>query len=460
MKDRVIIWNAHWLTKGGGEKYAATLGAKLAEAGYRVTFAGTGTINFEALFHFFGIDRFDYSFLKISSEAEIMQVAQNYEIFINASFGSGLHAPIPKSIYICHFPTLSRRGRLGLLMRKIVKKNVTVNNLHGQIMNPQFKNVLISNEECIISIEENSTLKLVALENKVRVVKGGVEEHLSKNQIKNLIGPGIYRVGGKQSCQFSYRIDGIEAKSRVLALLSRYFPTYASVESYAQIWANSNYTKGWVDRIWGVESAVIYPPVVLNDGENSKEPNLNILNVGRFMSRRNNHSKNQIEVVKALKKLNRLNNEYSLNLVGGTSKDESAYFQKVKKVAKGHNIRIYPDASHEKLEELYESSGIFWHAAGLGQPLRKGANFEHFGIALVEAMSYGLVPFVYAIGGPAEILQDFPQLLFKNINELVFKTNSLTQNDIFYLSRKMMELSKQYSPEVFSANVLSMLEKL
>jgi len=75
------------------------------------------------------------------------------------------------------------------------------------------------------------------------------------------------------------------------------------------------------------------------------------------------------------------------------------------------------------VRELYATSSYYWHGTGYGQsetlfPER----MEHFGITVVEAMSAGAIPFVYAMGGPAEIVADGETgFHWRSIQELVTK---------------------------------------
>lgn len=51
-------------------------------------------------------------------------------------------------------------------------------------------------------------------------------------------------------------------------------------------------------------------------------------------------------------------------------------------------------------------TSIYWHAAGLGEDAeRHPEKFEHFGIALVEAMAAGAAPVVHGAAGPGEIVR-------------------------------------------------------
>jgi glycosyltransferase involved in cell wall biosynthesis len=52
--------------------------------------------------------------------------------------------------------------------------------------------------------------------------------------------------------------------------------------------------------------------------------------------------------------------------------------------------------------DLLDAASPFWHGAGYARPSDHPEDAEHFGISIVEAMSRGAVPLVYADGGPLE----------------------------------------------------------
>jgi glycosyltransferase involved in cell wall biosynthesis len=115
-----------------------------------------------------------------------------------------------------------------------------------------------------------------------------------------------------------------------------------------------------------------------------------------------------LEVVEALRTACERGLEgWELHLVGGCSDAERGYVESVRKAAVGLPVRFHVNARGEDLSALFASASVFWHAAGLGEDLRIHPDrLEHFGISVVEAMSAGAVPVVYAHGGPAAIVRD------------------------------------------------------
>jgi glycosyltransferase involved in cell wall biosynthesis len=70
-------------------------------------------------------------------------------------------------------------------------------------------------------------------------------------------------------------------------------------------------------------------------------------------------------------------------------------------------VQVHVNAPGALVEQLLGEASIYWHAAGFGEDQRRHPDrFEHFGIALVEAMAAGAAPVVYGAAGPAEIVRD------------------------------------------------------
>jgi glycosyltransferase involved in cell wall biosynthesis len=175
-----------------------------------------------------------------------------------------------------------------------------------------------------------------------------------------------------------------------------------ALRSYDVVIANSEFTRGWVRRRWGLPSDVLYPPVELGTYEEAaKEPV--ILSIGRFIP-----AKGHAALVDAYLQLPPdLRREWRLVLVGGTAHSrERSYVEALRARAAGHRVEIRSDAPHAEVRALLASASLFWHGAGVGRPADRPQDAEHFGISIVEAMSHGAVPLVHDDGGVAEFVDD------------------------------------------------------
>jgi GT2 family glycosyltransferase len=194
----------------------------------------------------------------------------------------------------------------------------------------------------------------------------------------------------------------------------------------------SKYTLSWATKYWGqnFDSKLIYPKYnfdihsVAKIKKNYKKKI--ILSVGRWTPF--GHAKKQFEMAKAFKKLSSIEKfqDWKLILAGSLNKKNSIevnYFNKVKKflIKNKLNFKLYYNLPRKNLLTLYSISSIYWHFTGLDMDVKNRPELaEHFGIAVVEAITYNCLPYVYDIGGPKEILQTINlKNTFKNIDDLI-----------------------------------------
>lgn len=225
-------------------------------------------------------------------------------------------------------------------------------------------------------------------------------------------------------------------------------PSTAWIESYGRLVSNSRFTRHWVERYWGTDTEVLYPPVTLHRRA-AKEPV--ILNVGRFFAAEQGHSKKQLELVQAFRRLcDEGVSGWTLHLVGGCAPDGQAYLDEVRAAAVGYPVEMHVNAPGAELAQLYGRASVYWHASGLGEDARRHPDrLEHFGISTVEAMSAGAVPVVVGLAGQLETVRHgVDGYHFRTAADLVALTRLLI-DDPSALSR--MSASAEARARVFSA---------
>lgn len=214
---------------------------------------------------------------------------------------------------------------------------------------------------------------------------------------------------------------------------------------------NSEFTKGFIDKEYGVNSEVIYPPVDIKNFKAGKKENL-IIYIGRFSQL--TQSKNQHILVEAFKKMYDGGlKDWKLVLAGGGEVGSEKYLEKLKSQAKSYPISIIVSPSFNVIQELYSKAKIFWSAVGMDIDEKKDPlKVEHFGLTLVEAMSSGCIPIVTPKGGFKEIIINNENGIFwENTNDLIKQTTNLISNkkSIVDLSKNAKESSKKFSIEEF-----------
>lgn len=250
---------------------------------------------------------------------------------------------------------------------------------------------------------------------------------------------------------FQVPFKGVEGKS----LLNR-----MKLFRINKVICNSYFTKGLIDKEYGVESVVIYPPVDVTNIKPKKKENI-IAFVGRFSQLK--QAKNQGLLVDAFKRLyDDANRNWKLYLAGGVEVGEGkAYVDSLRKKSVGYPVNIIESPYYSKIVELYGKAKVFWSASGFG--VDENANpekAEHFGITVVEAMAGGAVPIVFEAGGHREIVKEAENgYLWRTEKELIEKTRTLIVNNkkMQFLASSAARSAKRYSESRFKKEILSLL---
>lgn len=222
---------------------------------------------------------------------------------------------------------------------------------------------------------------------------------------------------------------------------------------------NSYFTKEVIDREYGVNSTVIYPPVEVHAIKPLRKKNV-ILYVGRFSQLE--QSKNQHILIEAFREFYTHGGKgWKLILAGGTDIGVGAYIDQLKGRIVDYPIEIVESPSFQVIKKLYGEARFFWTAAGYGiDEINTPRKTEHFGISLVESMAAGAVPFAFNGGGHKEIIADGENgFLWNNEEELLEKTKDLIDDAkrLSLMASNAREDSKVYEYERFEAQVAELL---
>lgn len=223
-----------------------------------------------------------------------------------------------------------------------------------------------------------------------------------------------------------------------------------------EVICNSGFTKKIIDKEYGVESTVVYPPVDVDHIKSKRKENL-ILFVGRFSQLKQN--KNQDILIATFKKLVDLGlRDWRLILAGGIEIGVTDYLRSMEKSSEGYPIEILKSPDFTTLRDLYGKARIFWSASGFGEDEEKNPDkVEHFGITVVEAMSAGAVPIVFNAGGHREIIKDEDNgFLWESTGQLVKITDRIIKDKGFYsaVSKKAKDDSNFFSFTQFEKKIL------
>lgn len=219
---------------------------------------------------------------------------------------------------------------------------------------------------------------------------------------------------------------------------------------YQAVVCNSAFTKKYIDREYGVEAQVIYPPVDIRQFHPLEKHDF-IVSVGRFS--KNHGNKKQKEMVECFGKMQKTLSNWKLCLIGGLLEQDREYFSEVEELAKDLPVKLLPNEPFINLQAYYGQAKIYWHAAGFGEDEKiNPADMEHFGISTVEAMAAGCVPIVYNNGGQREIIEPgLDGFLWNNEEELMKYTQAIVSDEDLRrgMAQKAIKKSQKFSTQRF-----------
>jgi glycosyltransferase involved in cell wall biosynthesis len=227
-----------------------------------------------------------------------------------------------------------------------------------------------------------------------------------------------------------------------------------------KIVCNSRFTKEIIDKEYGVDSIVIYPPVGIENIKPKRKENI-ILYVGRFSKIL--QSKRQDVLIKAFKKIyNNGFSDWKLILAGGAEVGNDGCVDELEKLSENYPIEILVSPSYKELKDLYGKAKFFWSAAGFEENETKNPEkVEHFGITVVEAMAGGAVPVVYNAGGYKEVVENGKTgFLWNRTSELTRFTTSLAEDPKSFREMQVhiKERAKKYDYNIFKERIKEILK--
>ena len=233
-------------------------------------------------------------------------------------------------------------------------------------------------------------------------------------------------------------------------------------KSYTKFLSNSTYTAGWVKKLWDADSEIVYPPV-RTTVKPGKKVEL-ITSIGRFFDPSLGHSKKQHELLQAFTRMFSSREgvgDWTLSFVGGADGASRDYALAVRRGAIGLPVKVNLNAPRELVETTLATASIYWHGGGFGEDAElHPERFEHFGIAVVEAMAAGAVPVVFAAAGPAEIVRHgVDGFHWKTLDELQSFTRQLMDDQELRLKMSSAAQSRaaDFGVDVFVERINSLI---
>lgn len=211
--------------------------------------------------------------------------------------------------------------------------------------------------------------------------------------------------------------------------------------------ANSRWTAGVLEERFRLHNPpILYPPSALHRGDpsRSRDP-LSFICMGRIMPEK------EIEaIIGILDRVRDAGFPVTLDMAGQFGSDE--YAQGILDLVHERRdwIRLVGFLDPKKKAELFATRTYGIHACRV----------EAFGIAVAEMAAAGLIPFVSAQGGVAEIVEH-PELVYRDPEDAAAKICVLlaAPAGLLALRESLQDRVARFRPECFAENLLGIVQK-
>jgi glycosyltransferase involved in cell wall biosynthesis len=504
---KAAVYDRFWHSMGGGERHAGMIAAVLRDDGVEVDLIGHCGVGTAELAAHLGLDLSGVRMRTVPDRGEdaLVRLSAEYDLFVNATYMSRL-APVSRhAAYLCFFPTPFDHDLSGWRRRAIRLLGPRLRAVRGQLdfgwgtgwyppeggrlRQWEWTNgdgvltlepgpdrelrvelgrpgaadpVKLRVEETMTGVVLAEPLVLPGFQRQVIEVPASVDGHQLRFRSDTFVpGPADLRELGVAVSRL--RVTGRRSGTR--SVLAMRFPwllrdphDLAFLAAYDTVLANSDYTRGWVGRLWHTDADVLHPPIQVDRMRPAAAREKAILAVGRFFAPGLGHAKRQLEMVRFFGELVRSGRlaGWSMHVVGGCEDSQRPYLAKVAAAASGLPVRLHPNAPRATVVALMSNASIFWSATGYGEDeTRAPWASEHFGMTTAEAMAGGCVPVVIDRAGQREIVRHgVDGFRWSTAHELFARTVQLAGDEQLRerLSAKAVQRAQRYSDQAFAAH--------
>ncbi|MBX6389249.1 MAG: glycosyltransferase family 4 protein [Frankia sp.] len=439
---------------GGGERHNGMIAQVLAHDGAEVDILGHSDIDLAELGRHLGLDLSGCRYVRIPDRGEddLSVLSAQYDLFVNGSYMSRVAARSRRAAYLCFFPTpfdhdMAAWRKAAVRSAGPLLRGVRTPIGFGTGWYPpeggRVRQWRWTAGNAVLAVSPGSgrtlrvdlgrpgaptgtTLRVVTAEGET-LAKIDVGAEFTTHEIPLPLtetgteimlvsevftpGPADVRELGVAVSRIRIQDTYESARSKVamrFPWLLRDPNDLAWLDRYDVVMANSEYTRGWIRRLWRQEADVLYPPIQVDRLHPAQRRERTVLTVGRFFAPGLGHAKRQLEMVQWFGELYRSGAlpGWTMHVVGGMEDSQKPYVAQVKAAAAGLPVEIHPNAPRDLVEQLMSTASVFWSATGWGEDERRRPwTAEHFGMTTVEAMAGGCVPVVIDRAGQREIVR-------------------------------------------------------
>ncbi|AAY81226.1 glycosyltransferase [Sulfolobus acidocaldarius] len=140
---------------------------------------------------------------------------------------------------------------------------------------------------------------------------------------------------------------------------------------------------------------------------------------------------------------------YRFIVAGAVNKGDESYFNSLR-AKSPDNVNIIPNPNEENKDILFRKCSVFLQTK----------RYEHYGLSVAEAISYGLIPVVPKVGGPWEDITEYGKYGFgyEDIEEAISAIGQVMKvNPVF--RKEVFESRYRFSFDRFHAKLNELLDK-
>jgi glycosyltransferase involved in cell wall biosynthesis len=216
---------------------------------------------------------------------------------------------------------------------------------------------------------------------------------------------------------------------------------------------NSRFTARLTKLLWGGEPVILYPPVIVKDfsvgaGIPYDDRDNAVVIVGRISPEK--------RLEDAVDAIALTSTKPVLRVIGSLNPKFTWYREFIERKAgeKGVEVEFYTNIPRKELVNIVTKSKLFIHTT----------RYEHFGIAVVEAMAGGCPVIVHKSGGPYEDIVSYGEygLYYESVEDLAENIDKLLTDDTLwkYYHIKSLERAQQFDENMFKQRFLEIIEKI
>jgi len=207
----------------------------------------------------------------------------------------------------------------------------------------------------------------------------------------------------------------------------------------ATLLTSSIYEKNLIKLVWGRDATVIYPPCPQYLFSLSNQRENVVCTLARIVPEKGYDM--ILEVARRLPQV-------QFELVGSANPDMDSYSNKLMNIAT-KNVKFHINATIEEKLDVLKKSKVFLH----------GFVGEHFGIAIVEAMSAGAIPVTHDSGAAKEDGLVEQRFRYSDIDAATRAVSDALSFWSPQQAERLREAARNFSPQVFNEKIKSFVSK-